>query len=91
MRFSILSLGVFVSTTFAQGNPSSDALTEYTISAENITATFIPYGARLTSLIVPDRDGQDTEVAVGYDDPARYVQDTATNHTYFGLSLNKDC
>lgn len=62
----------------------SDPLQEYTLSAENITARFIPYGARLTSVIVPDRDGQDTEVAIGYDDPARYIQDTETNHSYFG-------
>jgi hypothetical protein len=65
----------------AQG---SDPLQIFTISADNISASFIPYGARLTSLIVPDRDGQDTEVAVGYDDPARYILDTETNHTYFG-------
>jgi aldose 1-epimerase len=85
MRNSILGFAACISTAFAQGRSISDALTEYTISAENITATFIPYGARLTSLIVLDRDGQDTEVAVGYDDPARYIQDTATNHTYFGM------
>jgi hypothetical protein len=62
----------------------SDPLEIFTISADNISASFIPYGARLTSLIVPDRNGQDTEVAVGYDDPARYILDTETNHTYFG-------
>ncbi|KIW20339.1 hypothetical protein PV08_00914 [Exophiala spinifera] len=56
----------------------------YTLSAENITAKLIPYGARLTSLVVKDRDGNDQDVAVGYDDLTRYVTDTETNHTYFG-------
>lgn len=40
------------------------------------------------SLIVPDRDGQDAEVAVGYDDTAKYPRDTETNHTYFGESAH---
>lgn len=58
--------------------------TVYTLTAENITAKFIPYGARLTSLLVQDRDGNYQDVAVGYDDPIRYLRDTETNHTYFG-------
>lgn len=76
---SLALAGACLSPVLAQ-----DPLQEYTISAENISATYIPYGARLTSLTVPDRDGTDTEVVVGYDDASTYVQDTATNHTYFG-------
>ena len=80
LSFTYLAIaGACLSTVLAQ-----DPLQQYTISAENITATYIPYGARLTSLTVPDRDGTDTEVVVGYDDASTYVQDTATNHTYFG-------
>ena len=82
---SLAIAGACLSPVLAQS--SSDPLQEYTISAENITATFIGYGARLTSMVVKDRDGQDTEVAVGYDDPSRYIQDTETNHTYFGEFL----
>jgi aldose 1-epimerase len=62
----------------------SSPFTLYTLSAENITATFIPYGARLTSLLVPDRAGTDQDIALGYDDPAQYVVDSATNHTFSG-------
>ncbi len=61
----------------------------YTLRADNITATFIPYGARLTSLLVPDRTGTDQDVAVGYDDPAQYGVDSATNHTYFGTIVGR--
>lgn len=62
----------------------TDALTPVTISAKGINATFIGYGARVTSLFVDDKDGVPRDVVVGYDDPAQYVKDTATNHTYFG-------
>ena len=79
---SLVVVGACLSSALAQS--SSDPLQEYTISADNITAKYIGYGARLTSMIVKDRDGADTQVAVGYDDPSQYIKDTATNHTYFG-------
>ena len=63
---------------------TSSPFTMYTISADNITAKFIPYGARLTSLLVPDRNGTQQDVVAGYDTGERYLQDTETNHTYFG-------
>ncbi|KAL4931142.1 aldose epimerase family protein [Aspergillus undulatus] len=55
--------------------PSADAYKIYTISADNITAKFIPLGARLTSLLVPDRDGVDQDVVVGFDDVTLYGDD----------------
>lgn len=63
--------------------------TEYTIKAENITATLIPYGARLTSLLVPDRDGNINDVVVGYDDPKEYLHDSETNRTFFGAVVGR--
>lgn len=48
----------------------------YTLTAENITAKFIPYGARLTSLLVQDRTGTIQDVAVGYDNMTQYLIDT---------------
>ncbi|KAK2741095.1 hypothetical protein FQN55_008499 [Onygenales sp. PD_40] len=73
---------------FAQED--SDPLKVYTISAENIEASFIPYGARLTNLLVPDRNGNAQDVvAVGYDDPQGWVDDTLTDHTYAGSVLGR--
>ncbi|KAJ5590728.1 hypothetical protein N7450_004700 [Penicillium hetheringtonii] len=66
---------------------SNDPFREYTIKAENITAKVIPYGARLTSLLVPDRDGHDQDVVVGYDDPKYYLHDSETNRTFFGATV----
>lgn len=70
--------------TSAQTATSSSPTTQYTITAKDITAKFIPYGARLTSLVVPDRNGKDQDVVLGYDDTSKYITDTETNHTYFG-------
>ena len=49
---------------------------QYTLSAANITAKVIPYGARLTSLLVQDRNGAQQDVVVGYDNPTQYLTDT---------------
>lgn len=68
----------------AQTSTSSSPFTVYTLTAENITAKFIPYGARLTSLLVPDRSGNVQDIVLGYDNATQYAIDTATNHTYFG-------
>ncbi|KAI1965197.1 hypothetical protein LOZ58_001043 [Ophidiomyces ophidiicola] len=63
---------------------TSSPLQLLTISANNITASFIPYGARLTSLLVPDSSGQQQDVVVGYDDPALYVANVVSKNAYIG-------
>jgi aldose 1-epimerase len=68
---------------------TADPFQVYNITAENITASFIPYGARLVSLLVPDNTGTIQDVAVGYDDPTEYLHDTETNHTYFGAVVGR--
>ncbi|KAJ5135240.1 uncharacterized protein N7515_004518 [Penicillium bovifimosum] len=66
--------------------PGADAAhtKTYTIKAENITAKLIPHGARLTSLLVPDRNGNVQDVVVGYDDPKEYLHDSQTIRSFFG-------
>ncbi|OOF99993.1 hypothetical protein ASPCADRAFT_161396 [Aspergillus carbonarius ITEM 5010] len=78
-----------LSQAAAAANSTADPFQLYTISAENITAKLIPYGARLTSLLVPDRNGKLQDVVVGYDDPKQYLRDTETNHTYFGAVVGR--
>lgn len=81
----------------AQAAPASSAsdssedghFTSYTISAEGITVKAIPYGARLTSVLVNDRHGRVQDVLTGYDDPIEYLHDTETNHTYFGATVGR--
>lgn len=65
----------------------AEALKPYTIKAEGISATLIGYGARVTHLFLKDKNGEERDVIVGYDTPERYVQDTKTNHTYYGCMV----
>jgi aldose 1-epimerase len=55
-------------------------LSVYTLTAENITAKFIPYGARLTSLLVQDRNGDYQDVVAGYDNPQQYITDSESEY-----------
>jgi aldose 1-epimerase len=75
----------------ASDSTSSDNghFTEYTIKAENITAKLIPYGARLTHLLVPDSTGNTQDVVVGYDNPKQYLHDSETNRTFFGAVVGR--
>ena len=63
---------------------SGDQFKKYTISAKGIEASFIPYGARLTNLLVKDKHGKTQDVVLGYDDGKQYLKDTEGPHTYFG-------
>jgi hypothetical protein len=69
----------------------------YTLTAENITAKFIPYGARLTSLLVQDRDGNYQDVVAGYDNATQYLTDTESEsrkgnaNTDIGVLPANDC
>jgi len=92
MKTSLWSSVAFLaSTALAQNatSTSSSPLTEYTIQAENITAVVLPYGARLVSCLVPDRNGDMQDVVVGYDNGSQYPVDTATNHTFFGAVVGR--
>lgn len=68
---------------------SGDPFKKYDLSAKGINASFIPYGARLTNLYVFDKNGDSQDVAVGYDQGTRYLQDSETNHTYFGAVVGR--
>lgn len=77
---SVLAAASLILGALGQQNPFQ----EYTISAPGINATFIAYGARLTKLFVNDKNGNPQDVVLGYDNGTRYLQDTETDHTYYG-------
>ena len=68
---------------------NSSHLQKYTIYAPGINATFIPYGARLTSLFVYDKNGTPQDVVLGYDNAKDYLNDTQTVHTYYGAIVGR--
>jgi aldose 1-epimerase len=66
-----------------------DAFQKYTLKAPGIEASFIPYGARLTSLLVNDKHGKPQDVVLGYDTGKEYLNDTEHAHTYFGAIVGR--
>ncbi|SPO01429.1 related to Rds1 protein [Cephalotrichum gorgonifer] len=72
----VAALAVAVTSVFAQApKPGEDG--KYTISSDGIRAQFIPYGASLTNLYVKDKNGEDVDVVLGYDDLDLYASDPA--------------
>ncbi|KAH9896193.1 galactose mutarotase-like protein [Xylariomycetidae sp. FL2044] len=77
MRYST-ALGVLATTVVSSAQAQDPAPGEdgkYTISSDGIKAQFIPYGATLTNLFVKDKNGEDIDVVLGYDDIAYYPED----------------
>ncbi|KAJ8131733.1 hypothetical protein O1611_g1889 [Lasiodiplodia mahajangana] len=74
MRFSLFH--VLAATGYVRAQvPKPGADGKYTISSSSIKAQFIPYGATLTNLFVKDKNGEDVDVVLGYEDLAYYAED----------------
>src|SRR5579862_6575983 len=59
---------------------------EFTLTNKNaVKAKVITYGAILTELYVPDKDGKLTDVVLGFDDLKGYLGD----HPYFGATVGR--
>lgn len=70
-------------------NSNSSNLNFYSIKADGINASFIPYGARLTNLYVNDKNGKPQDVVFGYDEGKAYINDTETVHSYSGAVVGR--
>lgn len=84
MISSILCSALLALGASAQFSPPADPFQKYTIRAEGINASFIPFGAAITNLYVDDKNGVARDVILGYDNGTSYIHDAETNHTYFG-------
>ena len=83
----LVTLALAVKSPFPSfdGNPFEG----YSISAEGINATFMPYGARLTNMFVKDKTGVPRDVVMGYDTGEKYLFDTETSHSYMGAVVGR--
>lgn len=68
---------------------SGDPFMKYTLSANGINASFIPYGARVTNMYVQDKNCNYQDIVIGYDEGTQYLTDSETNHTYFGAVVGR--
>ncbi len=76
-----------IMTKTAFGNlPDGREVFQYTLgNRSGVTAQIINYGATVTSLRVPDRNGKMEDVVLGYDSLRGYIEDTA----YFGSIVGR--
>ncbi len=66
--------------------PDGRAVPAVTLSnANGVAATVIAYGATLQSVILPDRDGNEADVALGYDNLQQYLD----KPQYFGGTVGR--
>lgn len=55
-------------------------------NTHNVTAEFIPEGARLISFTMPDKNGKQTGIVLGFDSAAQYA---ASTEPYFGATIGR--
>jgi aldose 1-epimerase len=58
----------------------------YFLHNGNLTAAITNYGARIVSLIVPDKNGNPTDIVLGYDSIGKYIHQP---DTYFGAIVGR--
>ena len=67
----------------------TDTVKLYTLKGDNgMEVCITNYGGRVVSLMVPDRDGQLTDVVLGFDNVAQYM-DTQNSPTDYGSSVGR--
>ncbi len=66
--------------------PDGQKITEYTVTNQhNIAFKLINYGGIITSLTVPDRNGNVADIVLGYDNLEGYLEKTP----YFGATIGR--
>ena len=65
--------------------PDGTPVELYTLTNGKITAKVMTYGAILTELIVPDRNGKAADVVLGFDSLEGYL----AGHPYFGATVGR--
>ena len=69
--------------------PDGQRATLYTITNGPLTATFTDFGATLVSLLVPDSQGRQADVVLGFDSAEGYVKSWAFLGTVIGRNTNR--
>ncbi len=79
-KISLLAPEAFESTA-DDGTP----IALYTLHAGNVTMQVTNYGARVVTLFAPDRDGNMEDIAVGYENIDRYINNSGER--YLGAAV----
>lgn len=66
--------------------PDGTEVARYTLTNKNgMTVKVMTYGAIVTDIVVPDKDGKPADVALGFDDLAGYLK----GHPFFGANAGR--
>jgi len=92
MRLFVLGLALLLAAAPAASAEVKvedfDSIKLYTLSNDQgMTVKVTNYGAIVTSIIVPGRDGKPADVALGYDDVESYIN--AVDKPYFGAIVGR--
>ncbi|KAK4804064.1 hypothetical protein SAY86_003881 [Trapa natans] len=83
LLFSFFSITVFASTcVFANGG---DGVRVYELKKGNMSMKVTNWGARITSIVLPDKNGKLDDVVLGFDSANEYM----TNKDYFGSVVGR--
>ncbi len=93
MKQAMLALGLIAMTMQAEvtkapfgSTPDGKAVEVYTLKDSTLEIKVITYGARLMSVVAPDKTGQRADVILGHPDLAGYIADKGT---YFGAIVGR--
>lgn len=79
----------FGTTTKLPSSSKTEIIKRFTFTNRNgVVIQVITYGATITSVKVPDRNGVFADVALGFDDINGYL---AANNPYFGATIGRVC
>ncbi len=87
--FALIACAALVGCTTAGVDVADfDSIQEYTLKNKNgMVVKITNYGATITSIIVPDREGNMADVALGYDSVEGYIN--AIDRPYFGAVVGR--
>ena len=74
-------------TTFGKTAEGTEASLYTICNSKGLRAMVTNFGATLVSVFVKNRNGEDTDVILGYDDVADYQKNTC----YFGAVVGRSC
>lgn len=81
-----MSIGFFPNPDDFHDTVDGKSTDLYVLHSGKLFAAITNYGARVVSLVVPDRNGTQTDVVLGYDSIGKYVHQP---ETYFGAIVGR--
>lgn len=86
LDWSALSLGEVTVTEDVFGRVGDAAVPRFTLSNGKVTVQVVGVGAAISAVRVPDRDGREEDVVLGFDSPQGYL---SGDNPHFGATVGR--